>query len=405
MASTDVPACPIQPPRDDRKSAALAAQRVHADPGARVISRFELGRSLLRSGQMVQAGAGSEQIKASAGGYLPVFFLDGDPHRRQRTAIARLFTPKAISARHRLVMEGTSDELLGRLQANGGGRLDDLSYQLAVAVAAEIVGLTNSDRAGLAKRVQGTLLSTRLRHTNAVIRRGAQLLTAANALRFFLRDVRPAIKARRRQRQEDVISHLLDQGYPPRAILIECMTYAVAGMVTTREFIVMAAWHLFENDALRARFAASDEAAQVAILEEILRLEPVAAMLHRRATADCDLGSISAKNGDLLAVDIRAANVDPEVVGDCPHMVDADRAGRLKTVGSFMSFGDGSHRCPGAQVAMAETRIFLDRLMRLPDLRLQRTPDMTWCDGLMSYELRGAMVTCARSSESGAVGT
>ncbi|MGH3248839.1 MAG: cytochrome P450 [Trebonia sp.] len=62
-----------------------------------------------------------------------------------------------------------------------------------------------------------------------------------------------------------------------------------------------------------------------------------------------------------------------------------------------MSFGDGSHRCPGAQVAMAETRVFLDRLLRLPELRLQRTPDMTWCDGLMSYELRGAMVTCARS--------
>ena len=42
-------------------------------------------------------------------------------------------------------------------------------------------------------------------------------------------------------------------------------------------------------------------------------------------------------------------------------------------------------------------RIFLDRLMRLPDLKLQRSPDMTWCDGLMSYELRGAMVTCVKS--------
>jgi len=400
VASTDVPACPMDALRDDRKSAALAAQRVHADPGARVISGFERGREVLRSTQMHQAGAGSDQMKATnatGGGHLPVFFLDGDPHRRQRAAIARFFTPKAISSRHRLVMERTSDELLGQLRANGGGRLDDLSYQLAVAVAAEIVGLTNSDRSGLAKRVQGTLLGTRLRQMNPVVRVGAQLLTAANGLKFFFRDVRPAIKARRLERREDIISHLLDEGYPDRAILIECMTYAVAGMVTTREFIVMAAWHLFDNDALRARFIAGDDAAQVAILEEILRLEPVAAMLHRRATADCDLGADSARSGELLAVDIRAANVDPEVVGECPHLVDADRAGRLKTVGSFMSFGDGSHRCPGAQVAMAETRVFLDRLMRLPDLRLQRTPDLTWCDGLMSYELRDAMVTCARS--------
>lgn len=398
MTSTDVPACPMDATRDDRKSAALAAQRVHADAGARVISGFEMSRAILRSGQMLQAGAGADQMKAMGGEHRPVFFIDGDDHRQRRTAIARFFTPKAIGSRHRRVMERTTDELLGRLQANGGGRLDDLSYQLAVAVAAEIVGLTNSDRAGMAKRIQRTLLGTRLRDMSPVIRFGAQLLTAAHASWFFLRDVRPAIKARRRQRQEDVISHLIDEGWPNQAILIECMTYAVAGMVTTREFIVMAAWHMFDNDVLRARFIASDEAGQVAILEEILRLEPVAAMIHRRATADCDLGSDSAASGELLAVDIRAANVDSEAVGECPHLLDPDRAGRLKTVGSFMSFGDGSHRCPGAQVAMAETRVFLDRLLRLPDLRLLRTPDMTWCDGLMSYELRGAMVTCGRQS-------
>jgi hypothetical protein len=29
------------------------------------------------------------------------------------------------------------------------------------------------------------------------------------------------------------------------------MTYAAAGMVTTREFMVMAAWHLLEREALR----------------------------------------------------------------------------------------------------------------------------------------------------------
>nr|WP_241835178.1 cytochrome P450 [Pseudofrankia asymbiotica] len=216
-------------------------------------------------------------------------------------------------------------------------------------------------------------------------------------MRFFSRDVRPAIRSRREQPREDVISHLLEEGYPDKAILIECMTYAVAGMVTTREFIVMAAWHLFDDDALRARFTAGDEADQIVILEEILRLEPVAAMLHRRATEDADLGPDSVRAGELLAVNIRAANVDPETVGACPHALDPDRASRQKGVGSYMSFGDGSHRCPGAQVAIAETRVFLDALLRLPDVRLERAPDMTWCDGLMSYELRGAVVTCARA--------
>jgi cytochrome P450 len=390
------PARPADPARDDRKSAALAAQRVHADAGARVIGSFGLGRAILRSAHMLQAGAGCEQMKTDDE-YGPVFFLDGDAHRRRRSAIARFFTPKAISTRHRLVMERTSDELLAGLRANGGGQLDELSYKLAVAVAAEIVGLTDSDQTGMAKRIQATLLGTRLRGMNPVVRLGAAAVTAVYALRFFVRDVRPAITSRRQRRRDDVISHLIDEGYPDKAILIECMTYAVAGMVTTREFMVMAAWHLLDDDALRDRFAAGDEADQIAILEEILRLEPVAAMLHRRAREDSELGPGSVKEGELLAVDIRAANVDPETVGECPHALDPDRANRLKIVGSYLSFGDGSHRCPGAQVAISETRVFLDRLLRLPDLRLERTPDMTWCDGLMSYELRGAKVTCSRS--------
>ncbi len=397
MSTTDVPACPMDAARDDRKSAALAAGRVHADAGARVVHGFEASRAVLRSGQMLQGGAGADQMKVLGEDYAPVFFQDGEPHKQQRAKIQRFFTPKAISTRHRLVMERTSDELLGRLQADGGGKIDELSYQLAVAVAAEIVGLTNSNRTGLAKRIQGTILGTRLREFNPVVRFGAQLLTGANVLRFYARDVRPAIKARRKQPQEDVISHLIGEGYPNRAILIECMTYGVAGMVTTREFIVMAAWHMFDNDELRARFVASDEAGQTAILEEILRIEPVASMLHRKAATDCELGADSARTGEVLAVNIREANLDPDSVGECPNLVDPDRAKKQKTVGSFMSFGDGSHRCPGAQVAIAETRVFLDRLMRLPELRLAHPPVMTWCDGLMSYELRDARVTCAKS--------
>ena len=174
------------------------------------------------------------------------------------------------------------------------------------------------------------------------------------------------------------------------------MTYAVAGMVTTREFIVMAAWHFFDNDVLCKRFLDADEAEQVKILEEILRLEPVAAMIQRECTADTDLGTDTGKAGEVLAINIRKANVDPAAVGECPFELDPDRAEKVKMVGPYMSFGDGAHRCPGGQVAIAETRIFLDRLMRVPGIRLEREPDMSWDDGVMSYELRGATITCIR---------
>jgi cytochrome P450 len=173
------------------------------------------------------------------------------------------------------------------------------------------------------------------------------------------------------------------------------MTYATAGMVTTREFIVMCAWHLFENADLRARFLAGDERDQLAILNEILRLEPVASMLYRRAANDAgEICGKSVHEGDVFALDIRAANTDETVAGTCPYALDPDRAKRMKTAASYMSFGDGHHRCPGAQVALHETRVFLDELLRVPGIQLATPPQITWNNVISSYELREAIVSC-----------
>jgi cytochrome P450 len=327
--------------------------------------------------------------------FASVFFLDGEQHKLKRQAVVRFFTPKAISTRYRAVMEETTDALLGALRASGQGRLDQLSFELAVTVAADIVGLTESDQAGLARRIQATLVALRLPSMSRWRRPAARLQAALGGTLFLFRDVRPAIRARQAQRREDVLSHLLDEGYPEQSIVLECLTFAVAGMITTREFVVMAAWHLFGDDALRRRFLAADEAGQVAILEEIMRLDPVVNMVSRQVTADLETPSGSVSDGETVVLDIRGANLDEASVGECPYALDPDRARRMK-VGSYLSFGDGSHRCPGAQVALNETRVFLDRLLRLPGIRLQREPDMGWTSELSSYELRNAVVTCDR---------
>lgn len=380
---------------DDRKSARLAAERFSTEPGARVTGSFAFSREVLRSATMRQAGAGAEKLKMDDPSQLPVFYLDGEPHRRKRAAIARFFTPKAITTRYREVMERTTDMLLSSLRTSGSAQLDRISFQLAVAVAADIVGLTESRQAGMAARISATLSSSFSRRRGRVGQLFGSMARAWHGFSFFVRDVRPAIAARRKQRGDDVISHLLDEGYSDQAILIECMTYTAAGMVTTREFIVMAAWHLFEREALRERFLTGGEADQFAILEEILRLEPVAAVLHRRAAEPAESAVAgSVPTGTVIAIDVRAANSDESVTGPCPHQLDPDRAKRMKALGSYMSFGDGNHRCPGAQVALHETRVFLDRLLRVPGIRLERVPELRWCDELGSYELRHARVAC-----------
>jgi cytochrome P450 len=387
---------PLDANRDDRKSARLAAHYVKAEPGAKLIGKFDFAREILRSVKVKQNGGGAEHFDLGNPEHVPVFFLDGEPHKRRRTAIAKLFTPNAIKARYWKVMERTTDDLLARLKASGRARLDEISFELAVSVASEIVGLTKSDPRKMAPRISALLASS---FSDA---RGAKRLVnkakrTFYAYQFFVKDVRPAVRERREHRREDVISQTLDKGYSDRAIMIECMTYATAGMVTTREFIVMVAWYMFERPELRERFLAANEEGQILILQEILRLEPVAALIYRRVDEDIEASSLGqVRSGAQFAIDLRAVNSDESVVGACPHMIDPDRAQRQNENGTFMSFGDGPHRCPGWQVALHETRVFIDRLLRVPGIRLECEPDMRWNAQLMSYELRNAIVACDR---------
>jgi cytochrome P450 len=396
VADAQVTTCPFDSNRDERKSAGLAAQYLKAEPGQEVIRSFPFAREILRSPKVKQAGAGADHVDVGNPEHVPVFFLDGELHKRRRAAITKFFTPKTIQARYRTVMEAYTDRLLGRLQSAGSARLDELAFELAVSVVSEIIGLSKSAPNEMAPRI-AALLDCTFRNVSGLQLLVQRIKEVWYGYRFYIHDVRPAVRERRAQRQDDIISQVLDKGYSDRAILIECLTYATAGMVTTREFIVMVAWYLFERPELRERFGAASEEEQFGILNEILRLEPVAGLIYRRVDSEMESNAKGTlRAGEQFAIDLRAVNGDEAIVGACPHMLDTDRANKQNQNSTFMSFGDGPHHCPGWQVALNETRIFIDRLLRVPGLRLERAPDMTWNSQLMSYELRNAVVACDR---------
>ena len=304
--------CPVSG-RDDRKSAAVA-QAGGGGAQMRVVRDFTEARGLLRNPDARQAGFLADLVNKVSLTRAPILYQHGAEHRRQRGATARFFAPRVVTTAYRTLMERTSDELVGRLRTTGSADLDELGLEMAVTIAAEIVGLTDSDRGSMARRLSALV--------TGMPQGGSRLATVfgfargqARSLNFFLRDVRPAIASRRRERREDVISHLLNEGYSEREILTECLTYGAAGMITTREFITMAGWHLLEDDALRGRFLVGDETSRIAILEEILRLEPVVGMLFRRIDTEAAV----------VALDVRGANADEAAVGLCPHRIDPDR--------------------------------------------------------------------------------
>lgn len=385
--------CPFAPDRSDSKSAAIAAARLKIEAGAEIVRGFQPAREILLSKALLQGGAGAATFDMSDPDKTPVFYLDGEPHRQKRGALARFFTPKAITTRYHAIIERETERLLGQLQRDGRASLDVISFELTVAVAANIVGLTNSDIPKMAKRLATILSAAWFHQLDLFGRLVAGLRKGLAAASLYRNDIVPAIRARKERPQDDILSLLLAKKASRKTILIECMTYAAAGMVTTRELIVMAAWHLFERPELRQGFLDGDEGRQFAILLEILRLEPIAALLYRRTDPER-----SSTDPVMYALDLRAIQSDEDVVGPCPHALDPDRAARAKVNGAFLSFGAGTHHCPGQHVALHETRMFLDALLRVPGIRLERAPDVGWSSLLMSYELRGAIVTCDRTA-------
>jgi cytochrome P450 len=344
-------------------------------------------RAILRSDQTKQAGFGAELVaKMPTNMRAPVVHLEGEVHHDLRRKTARFFTPNYTNAKYRPMMEKLCDQLVTDLAKRGKADLSKISMKLAVEVAAQVVGLTDSRIPGMGARISSMVETPDNKNFFQV------LAARWNLLAFFFFDVRPSIAARKKQPREDVISHVLSEGYTPPEVLSECVTYGAAGMATTREFICAAVMHFLERPKMRTRFLVAGEVERHAMLGEILRLEPVVTMLERRTTDNLEIESegqtVTIPKGAKIAVHLNSANADERTVGTCPHDLRTDRELPKGVQPAVMGFGDGHHRCPGSFIAIQETDIFLQRLLALPTLRVERPATLGWNDTVKGYELR-----------------
>lgn len=336
----------------------------------------------------------------------PILVSDGPLHDEQRRKVARFLAPKVVQDRYPGLMQASADRLLEEATRAGGCQLDDLALDYTVEVTAKVVGLTESSVPRMARRLVTFFNQPPFDITRSDLgRTGRQWASAAvnglvPVLRFWWHDVRPAVRSRRRQPREDIISHLIAEGYSNTDILVECVTYGTAGMVTTREFITMAAWHLLTDEELLERYLAGDETERTAILHEIIRLEPVVGHLYRRAQVEVAIGGHEGQPedhvapGDLIDVCIRSANADPDVVGPDPLDLCPGRQLPAGVNPAGLAFGDGEHKCPGQPLAMLESDVLLHALLsRRP--QVVREPELGWDDLIEGYTLRGLQLRLA----------
>jgi cytochrome P450 len=395
--------CPVNSGRDDRKTGEDYKINLPVFPNSRVTRSFRFAREILRSPEMRQAASSADSMDFSKPDEISFFFLHGDEHKKRRASVAAHFAPKAIVSRYNPLMQETMDRVIAEFQKTGTGILDEMSLQLAADVTMEIVGLTDTDRKDLTRQIKRIMGSQNSFDKRPLYRFFHDVafgwffngLYVWRIMKLYREHIVPAAEARRAKPGNDVMTYMVQNNYSKKGMIIEVMTYAGAGVSTTREFMVLAAWQLCDHPELRERFLAGDEDEQFAIIEEILRLDPIAGFLYRKPVNEVpETVEGTIPSGQLLAIDIRGANADEAVVGECPFQIDPDRAKRQKVAGSWMSFGDGPHRCPGSQVALHETRIFLDRLLRVPGFKLSVPPKVYWSLSTQGYELREAVVTC-----------
>ena len=406
---TSADTCPVdhgssqQGPNSRKTSfeAVNSEPRVSTDSnGIWQIRGFDETRQILRGDSSKQAGFNAEQANfGSRGMREPILYMEGERHHQLRSQTAKFFTPSTTKNQHHSTIQRLTDDLIARLEKNREADLSELSLELAVGVAAKVIGLTNSSPKGLEQRIgafgfnPATVSALQLRFQAAI-----QLW---NLFAFYWMDVRPAVNARRKSPQEDVISHVMNLGYKAHEVLAECVTYGAAGMLTTREFISVTTLHLLERPALRARYLVAGETERHAILGEILRLEPVIGTLKRRATQAIQLNVDGVTHeipaGALIHLHLYAANADVKTVGENPHDLCPARPLPKSVQEPVLSFGDGHHRCPGSFVAFAETDIFLLRLLALPVV-LKSKPELCFNPSIEGYEIRNVQLRLEESS-------
>jgi cytochrome P450 len=394
LANPEPATCPFGHGIGNRKTnhqPVLTEPRVERDAhGVWQVRGFDLCRQILRGDHTRQAGFGAELFgKAAQRMREPILYLEGERHHTLRSQTAKFFTPLTTQKHHRAVMERLTEQLVARLQKDGRADLSQLSLSLAVGVAAHVIGLTESNLERMGRRINA--LAYNPNHATPWQRRTQPWLSQLNLLSFYWNDVRPAMNARRKTPRDDVISHVLHLGYKPHEILGECVTYGAAGMLTTREFISVSAWHLLERPELRARYLVAGETERQAILAEILRLEPVIGTIKRRTVQPIHLetndATLEIPSGALLHLHVYSANADESIVGENPDDLCPARPLPKGVQEPVLSFGDGHHRCPGSFIALLETDIFLQRLLSLP-VQLEGTPHLSFNPTIEGYELR-----------------
>lgn len=282
-----------------------------------------------------------------------------DPyHKELRRPLNLALSPKGViglakSARE-LVVELVED-LAPRGQCEF---VHDFSLKMPMELFLRLVNLPSQDREYLISVANAGL-------------KGRELAERIQAMRTMNGYLREKVAERLANPGDDLMSAIITMQVDGRPLSADeqvgyMTTTLFGGLDTVGGMMAMTTRHLALNPEHRHFLADHPERIPEAI-EEILRRYAISTV-SRTVTRDVEFGGVKLKQGDRIMLPTPIHGVDESRWDDALEV----RLDRKAT--DHMAFGKGTHRCPGAILARAELRIFIEEwLKRIPDFAIDES--------------------------------
>lgn len=303
-----------------------------------------------------------------------MLFMDAPMHTRIRSLAAFAFTPSRVAVlRDRITR--IADRLLAR--ALDAGKMDiiaEFASPLPAIITAAMLGVPEDDHEQL--KAWSASFAEMLGNFQHNPDRIPAILKTVEEMTGYFRD---RIREQKQCPREGLVHSLLTaevdgDKLTEEEVVANCIITMVGGQETTTNLIgnglLMLLRHPGEMQRLRV-----DRALLPSAVEELLRYDCPSQHTARIAPSDLTMGGKEIQAGQAVIAVMAAANRDPD------RFPDPDRLDLGRTDNRHLAFGWASHFCFGAPLARLEGQIAFERLVQLPNLRLQPAP-LTWRSNL-----------------------
>ena len=308
----------------------------------------------------------------------PPFVMQDPPaHTEFRKLVSRGFTPRQVEAVEPTVREFVV-ERLERIRANGGGDIvAELFKPLPSMVVAHYLGVPEEDRV----QFDGWTDAIVAANTGAG-GIGSALETVGDAVGSMMAYFSELIERRRREPEDDTISHLVAAGVGADgdiagtlSVLAFTFTMVTGGNDTTTGMLGGSVQLLHQRPDQRRVLAENPDLIPDSV-DELLRLTAPVQGLARTATCDVTIGDITVPAGRRVLLLYGSANRDERQYGPDAAELDVRRCPR-----NILTFSHGAHHCLGAAAARMQSRVALTELLsRCPDFEVDEA-GIVWAGG------------------------